>query len=100
MWWVEGWEAWESIGFVRSAQDFCDSILRYGTLMKAAPDFQFIPKVHLAFHLVHQMAFLGNAKTYATWVDEAFNKNLKASCRNASQLNWEPTVLTRMMFSP
>ena len=56
----------------------------------------FVPKHHLAFHLVAKMPLHGNPRLYATWLDESLNKKLKACCRYASQVTFEQTVLVRM----
>lgn len=72
------------------------AIIRHVQLMRAVPDFSPIPKVHMAYHLVRRMLYLGSPRVYATWEDEATNKVLKASCGGASQLTFETTVLSRM----
>lgn len=74
------------------------AIIRYIQLMNSIPRFSPIPKVHLAFHLVRRLVFLGAPKSYATWKDDAENKVLKGTCRGASQLTFEATVLSRMAF--
>ena len=56
----------------------------------------FRPKHHIVFHLMAKIPLLGNHQLYATWLDEALNKVLKTSCRNASQAVFERTVLLRM----
>ena len=54
-----------------------------------------IPKRHLFFHCVVRSAFFGNPRIYATWFDEALNKDLKAACRMISQQTFEPNLLLR-----
>eukprot|EP00969_Alexandrium_andersonii_P180115 7960799-Alexandrium_andersonii.AAC.1 len=56
-----------------------------------------MPKHHLSQHMVNRMSYLGNPKDYANFQDESLNKKLKAACSGASQLDFEGTVLTRMM---
>ena len=42
------------------------------------------------------MGYQGNPQAYATWLDEALNKTLKAACRQQSQATFERAVLLRM----
>ena len=41
--------------------------------------------------------YQGNPLRYQNFYDEALNKTLKAVCRNASQLNFEATVFSKML---
>ena len=71
-------------------------MIRYSHLMRGVPDFGPIPKEHFAYHLLARMAYLGNPKRYATWLDESLNKALKKTTTHASQLSFEPSVLLKM----
>ena len=53
----------------------------------------YIPKHHLAANAWYQ----GNPLRDQNFFDEALNKTLKAVCRNASQLNFEATVFSKML---
>ena len=56
----------------------------------------FVPKHHVIFHPLQQTMEKGNPWFYSSWYDEGLNKNLKGTCRNASQLTFESTLLTKM----
>jgi len=61
-----------------------------------APEDSFIPKHHLFVHLLSKIGELGNPRMFATWEDEACNRQLKACARNVSQATFESTMITRM----
>ena len=56
---------------------------------------QYTPKVHLLYHMLACIRFMGNPRVYANWIDEDLNKSLKQACRNCSQLAFERTLLLR-----
>lgn len=72
------------------------AVLYYHQHMTGYEGYSPIPKMHLACHLVRRVDYLGNPRLYATWADESANKTLKLSCRGASQITFEKTVLSRM----
>jgi hypothetical protein len=61
-----------------------------------AEDEVYVPKHHIVFHLIDKIAYQGNPRLYATWLDEALNKTLKACCRQISQATFEGSVLFHM----
>ena len=69
---------------------YCDHI----ALM--APFSCYVPKHHICFHLLRKQEYQGNPMIYATWLDEALNKTLKQSCKNAKPASFEQSVLLRM----
>ena len=79
----------------RDAQARCfDAYMEHLRLM--APENSFVPKHHLFIHLLCKVHSLGNPRMFATWEDEAWNKQLKGSARNLSQATFENSLLTRM----
>ncbi len=56
----------------------------------------YVPKHHILFHLIANMAYQGNPKLYATWIDEPLDKTLKACCRRVSQATFVRQVLFHM----
>ena len=54
---------------------------------------QLIPKRHLMFHLLTEIPKFWNPRLYAVWVDEALNRELKAACRQLSQVTFEAAIL-------
>ena len=56
----------------------------------------YTPKLHLLVHALMRAHHHGNPRFYATWLDERFNKLLKAACKDTSQLTFENSVLLRM----
>jgi hypothetical protein len=56
----------------------------------------FVPKHHVIFHALKDTAEKGNPWSYSSWLDESLNKTLKAACRNASQITFEETILSKM----
>ena len=79
-----------SVAFPR-LQALYDLHKRHMDLM--CPTEVYIPKHHLAANTWYQ----GNPLRYQNFYDEALNKTLKAVCRNASQLNFEATVFSKML---
>ena len=57
----------------------------------------YLPKHHVMIHPIQKTLITGNPWYYASWKDESLNKTLKGACRNASQLQFERTVLMRMV---
>jgi hypothetical protein len=57
----------------------------------------FIPKHHVIFHPLLETMDKGNPWYYGSWLDESLNKILKAACKNASQMTFEETVLSKMV---
>jgi hypothetical protein len=55
-----------------------------------------IPKRHMLYHILEKIPIMGNPRSYANWTDETLGKNLKQSCRHASQRNFEVGLLRRM----
>ncbi len=55
------------------------------------------PKHQQMVHPLIESLRLGNPRFYATWLDESLNKDLKASCRFASQTTFDVVVLPRMI---
>ena len=72
-----------SVAFPR-LQALYDLYKRHMDLMCSAE--VYIPKHHLAQHLIANTWYQGNPLRYQNFYDEALNKTLKAVCRNASQL--------------
>ena len=56
----------------------------------------FVPKHHVMFHAILETMEKGNPWFYGTWMDESLNKILKGTCRNASQITFEMTILLKM----
>ena len=56
----------------------------------------YLPKHHLIVHPILESLDRGNPWFYAAWLDESLNKDLKAACKNASQLTFEFVVLNKM----
>jgi hypothetical protein len=56
------------------------------------------PSTTYYFIYFFNLDYHGNPKLYATWLDEALNKVLKASCRQTSQSTFERSVLFRMRY--
>lgn len=56
----------------------------------------FTPKRHVIVHMLQGMAWYGNPRFYANWVDEGLNKTLKMACRLISQVTFEAGLLLRM----
>ena len=83
-----------SVAFPR-LQALYDLYKRHMDLMCSAE--VYIPKHHLAQHLIANTWYQGNPLRYQNFYDEALNKTLKAVCRNASQLNFEATVFSKML---
>ena len=54
------------------------------------------PKKHMQIHLCDDLHFLGNPQYYANWLDESWNKLLKALCRLISQGTFVSFLLLRM----
>jgi hypothetical protein len=75
-------------------QEMIVAYCRHVALMSA--DEIFVPKHHIVFHLLDRVKWFGNPRLYATWLDEALNKTLKAICRQTSQSTFERSVLWRM----
>ena len=75
-------------------QEAFDQYVRHVALM--APLDCYVPKHHIVFHLLADVGRKGNPRFYATWLDEALNKTLKAACKYASQRTFECSVLFRM----
>jgi len=61
-----------------------------------AADDIYTPKFNIYFHLLSELSFFGHPKNYGTWLDEALNKLLKATCRLTSQSTFDRSVLSRM----
>ena len=59
--------------------------------------FHFSCFFHLAQHLIANTWYQGNQLRYQNFYDEALNKTLQAVCGNASQLNFEATVFSKML---
>ena len=75
-------------------QEMIVAYCKHVALMSA--DDVFVPKHHIVFHLLDRVKWFGNPRLYATWLDEALNKTLKAVCRLTSQSTFERSVLWRM----
>ena len=56
----------------------------------------FTPKHHIMIHPILDTLTKGNPWNYVEFVDESLNKTLRATCRHASQMCFENTVLLRM----
>ena len=54
------------------------------------------PKRHIMLHLLVGISWFGNPNCYSTWLSESLNKLLKKTCRHASQVTFEPSVVLRM----
>lgn len=76
-------------------QEQLDCLKRYCSLMRAFPGHE-TPKLHLMAHMLKRVRLQGSYKLYGNWYDEHLNKELKASCRLASQSGFEFRVLDRM----
>ena len=63
-------------------------------LMEQWDEFQ--PKHHVIFHPLQETMEKGNPWFYSAWLDESLNKILKAASGNASNLQFDRTVLLRM----
>ena len=57
---------------------------------------EFVPKHHVIFHPLQQTMEKGNPWYYGSWLDEGLNKQLKNTCKNASQATFESTTLCKM----
>ena len=57
----------------------------------------YLPKHHLMIHPMHATPWKGNPWYHSSWLDESLNKVLKATCRHASQIRFETTILTKMV---
>ena len=68
---------------------------RFGALTDHDEEWD-IPKRHLAVHMLERLPDLGNPKGYANWLNEAYNRQMKLSCRTVSQVTFEPSLLVRM----
>ena len=76
-------------------QECYDVWKRYCSLTADLPDL-LQPKRHLVLHILEHLPQKGNPKYYATWMDEALNRTLKAACRQLSQSSFEATILCHM----
>jgi hypothetical protein len=56
----------------------------------------FIPKHHVIMHALGETNEKGNPWYYGSWLDESLNKLLKGCCRNAAQVTFEETVLSKV----
>ena len=72
-----------------------DSMKKHLRLMESVAEFKLLPKHHLWVHLVARAHTMGNPARYNNFFNEALNKVLKLSCRNASQITFEETVLAK-----
>ena len=94
-------EIWKAASWRLTQQEFIASLGAYNRFITctAPVEGMDIPKKHLSAHLVHNVAFLGNPRYYANWIDEALNKLLKACCRGVSQATFESSVLSAMQLA-
>ena len=74
----------------------CMSLYMHHLALMAFVRDQFTPKHHIVVHLIKGCRFLGSPSLYATWVDEALNKQLKQACKNVSAHRFHASVLMRM----
>ena len=72
-------------------QAMLNSLQRHVTLMR--PFMHMVPKHHIWCHFIQRCGVQGNPWKMANFLNESLNKNLKACCKNASQLTFESTVL-------
>ena len=91
---VRSWRRSERIVPLDARKSVFEAYLEHLRLM--APENVFLPKHHLFLHLLCKTGEQGNPTFFATWEDESWNRQLKASCKNASQACFENTVLTNM----
>ena len=56
----------------------------------------FVPKHHVLIHPILDSPVKGNPWNYYEFLDESLNKTLRATCRHASQMCFEETVLMKM----
>ena len=69
--------------------------IRFCTLTQHLPAL-FLATRHLIIHLFDQLETRGNPKYYSSWMDERLNRLLEGSCRQLSQLTFEPVLLVKM----
>ena len=55
-----------------------------------------LPKHHLWIHMVHRAIKTGNPRLVDNFLNESLNKLLKSTCRYASQITFERSVLCKM----
>ena len=88
---------WKRSNWVMTSEDRVSAMRHYVQHVGLMVPFEvYIPKHHVIFHLLHRSNYFGNPSYYATWHDESLNQLLKASCKNASVVCWEATVLLKM----
>ena len=57
---------------------------------------EYVPKHHLMFHLIQRAHVFGNPWMYTTFLDESYNKTLKAVLRNCHQAAFEPMAFAKL----
>ena len=81
-------------------QSLYDTLKRHLLLLADCPDELpeewELPKHHLWIHLVHKAVKTGNPRLLDNFLNESLNKLLKSTCRHASQITWEKSVLFKM----
>jgi hypothetical protein len=88
---------WHSFKWIVPEQEQEDIMASYNAhVALMAPFTCYTPKHHLMYHLVQDTGYLGNPDSYACWLDESLNRQLKLCCRNVSQSTFECSVLLSM----
>ena len=92
---VELWHVSFVNGAQMPAEDIQASMDFYKTYLEKTVDFNElkVPKRHLMVHLIARIPWYGNPLSYACWVDESLNRQLKSSCRMVSQATFESSIL-------
>jgi hypothetical protein len=94
---VRLYEGWTKAGTNLKRAEVQASFDAWNGFLRASEGMELrIPKRHLVAHLLERLPFWGNPRGFAAWVDEALNRDLKASCRAISQATFEPFLLLRM----